>query len=342
MRSLQELWLHLDLEAGSKANASERKLVRRRVFDHAPVPIYVAVASPDRNRLLLVDVPDAWNLAAGELPLWAGMEIAIWPEMDKPGRSLLVMRQLLPAHREVFETVVTDIADSVASTHRPDDARRMLLSALQKWQTFFDKHGTDGLSPELQQGLFGELCTLRSCTNSTLGPHQSLTAWTGGDRTTHDFQFVGGAIEVKTTRGKLPSKVRISNERQLDDSGLQMLLLVAVSLEVRKHGGQTLPELVSELRQGLVTDAQLATLFELPLLRYGYLDAHADHYSSAYFVEFTRSYKVRPTFPRLITSDLPNGLGDLAYSVSLSACSDFEVDLVPTLAHLAVVADRHG
>ena len=97
------------------------------------------------------------------------------------------------------------------------------------------------LSREKQQGLFAELKFLLKLISSTqISNHNAVESWKGGENH-HDFQFKNRVVEVKSTTSKEPKKVKISNEKQLNDTDLDCLMLSIFSQQY--SGGETLGDL---------------------------------------------------------------------------------------------------
>jgi hypothetical protein len=95
-------------------------------------------------------------------------------------------------------------------------------------------------------------------------------------------------------------------------------------LETQEGGSATLPALVDQVRSTLATWPAAREIFEEALLAVGYLDRHAPRYAGiAYAVRQTNDFCVRPNFPRIVEADLPAGVGDASYQLSLAACSGF-------------------
>ena len=156
-----------------------------------------------------------------------------------------------------------------------------------------------------------------------------------------DFQFSGGAVEVKTTAAKQPQSVRITSERQLDDTGVGALFLHVVVVDEREVPaggtvpGQSLSALIADDRIGLSADVIALSAFNDRLLDRGWLDAHASRYEGRrWTVRGERTYQVRRGFPRLVEVDLPTGVGDVNFAVSLAACEPFAAPVSAMLAAL--------
>jgi hypothetical protein len=140
-----------------------------------------------------------------------------------------------------------------------------------------------------------------------------------------DFAFGAAAVEVKTTTGAQPQLLRITSERQLDTTALDHLALFHLSLDAREGTGQTLPDLVGEIRT-ILLDPAAADVFEDRLFGAGYLDAQAAQYRTGYTLREAGIFIVGEGFPRLVEADCPPGVGDVIYSIAVSALTPFAVD----------------
>jgi len=150
--------------------------------------------------------------------------------------------------------------------------------------------------------------------------------WTGSKGTQQDFQFSGCAVEVKTTSAKQHQKLAIASERQLDDTGAGAIVLLHLSLDVRQGQGETLPGIVSSMRSLVVENAIARDELENLLFEVGYLDIHATRYENiGYTIREHNYFKVGADFPKIIESDLRNGVGDVRYTISVAECKRFSI-----------------
>ena len=122
------------------------------------------------------------------------------------------------------------------------------------------------------------------------------------------------------------SKVYIAGERQLDERGFPALYLCVLLLEKVRTAGISLPELVVPLLREQLKEERARGTFEEKLLSFGCLDVHFARYDQRYLFHRIRAFAVTTGFPRM-QPPLPDGVGDLTYSIALSACSSFEVDM---------------
>ncbi len=324
------VWHELDGEATATRGPA---LVRRLVEAGSGAELHLAVGVPEGRRYLMVRMPDDWNGDTAGFPKWRGARIGPFQGSEKPSpHQFLVIEQGEDSPREVFEVLVADVADAVINRGAREDVPAVVTGRLDRWKTFFEVRGLVGLSPESQQGLFGEIWFLREHLLPKAGPFSAVSSWDVSHRALHDFQFPRHAFEVKTSAAKQHQRVHIASERQLDSTGLDSLHLVVISISVVQGGGETLPEMVASIRDLLSKAPPTVRLFEEKLLDEGYTDAHAELYKSGYAFRNVRVYRVGPDFPRVLESDLKPGVGDVSYSVVLSACEPFKSTLEEALS----------
>jgi len=206
-------------------------------------------------------------------------------------------------------------------------ALQKFYGLLVEWQTFMEKY-PDGLSRETQTGLYGELNVLRDVVLTSASEDiWAVKGWLGWERKNQDFQFPEMAIEVKTTSQNIPEKIHISNVLQLDDHGLDPLLLAVVHVDRNHAKGETLPEMVQALRKRLGSGSEPCKLLNRGLMEAGYIDEHEEQYLSARYKLLKRDfYRVRDKFPRLITKQLLPGVTDVKYDINIQACQGFKVN----------------
>jgi hypothetical protein len=69
-------------------------------------------------------------------------------------------------------------------------------------------------------------------------------------------------------------------------------------------------------------------IFLNKLLKSGYIEFQRNNYlQSGFIINEVNFYKVCEGFPRITGRDLPDGTGDVRYSVSLSGTGDFLIEI---------------
>lgn len=320
---ISEIWSALDAEAGSHGR------FRRRIHQESVADLYLVVEKPANTRALLIDV-DLSGVELGDLPSGRGVDFRHVPATTGgQGLELVLSKQ---SFADLFDVLVTDVAKGAASGVDNADVAARVTDRVRRWQNFLRDNST-GLSEERQRGLFGELFFLRRVLLGAVPAFVAVDKWVGPSRAPQDFAFGAAAVEVKTTKGAHPQLLRISSERQLDSTALDHLAMFHLSVDAREGVGQTLPDLVREIRRFLISPAA-RDLFEDRLFGAGYLDAQAGLYTAGYTIRAASIFLVGPGFPRIVESDCPEGVGDVRYSIAVSALTSFNVDasvLIPLI-----------
>ena len=319
--TLQQVWADLEKQG------AETGAYRRRIHPEAVVDLYLVVHKPENSRGLLVDV-DLSGVELGELPAGRGVDLRWVTGTGGHPAIELVLAQ--PAFRDLFDALVTDVAETAALATDAGDAAQRVAERMRRWQTFLKTSGS-GLSGERQRGLYGELYFLSKVLTGRVPTEAAVESWKGPYRARQDFSFGTFAVEVKTTVANLHQNLRISSERQLDTTPLPRGLdLFHLSVDGRPGAGQTLPEIVAEVRGKIGSSAQ----FEDSLFAAGYLDAQAVAYVTGYTVREANVFRVTESFPRLQEKDCPNGVAEVTYSVAVSALGPFLIDVGQLLASI--------
>lgn len=320
---LQQIWE--DLEKNLSDNSSSHQRTYRRLDLEKETGVRLGCTSPGSVWELLIEAGSYGENYSLEFPKWKGMDFEVLT-LDVPKRDTTHIRLFLEQreNRDIFVTVCADLVQTLDGCLTNESRRSEITDFLTRWSRFFERHGQEGLSSEEQRGLYGELQWLQHMARAGIEPLAAVNSWKGCTRNYHDFEANGHVVEVKTTMTKEPRKVQINNERQLDDRGLNSLHLFVLTLAKSSGGGETLPNLVQSLR-GIFSGKPVAYTFEHSLREAGYLDIHVHIYNNSYSAIKKELFRVREGFPRI--TDVPQGLGDLHYTVVLSACGHFKYEL---------------
>lgn len=326
---IDELWKALESDADAGKPSAGGWLLRL-ARPTAGCPLFVGVELASRRRAMLLQLPAASMPPRRHWPRCKGLE-ALAIQME--GDTFFGVALKEPRHGDVFTALSEDLARRMSEVETPAEQVRSFIGQLARWQKFLSA-SLEGLSEEVQRGLWGELHFLREHLIPALGT-AAVAGWKGPMRAHQDFQFENWAIEVKTTLAKQPQVVRITSERQLDDSFWPALFLYVLALDVRQDGGETLLSVVATLRMSLAGDAAAQEQFEDALLAVGYLDNHAELYAErGYVIRSQKAFRVKQEFPRLLEKYLPTGVGDVNYGLAVGACEPFIVDFEAAVAAL--------
>lgn len=298
--------------------------IERGVHPDAAVELRLAVTNPGAVRSFALSVPSEAVRDLEEIPEAVGLRSTLEIGSDREPATLEIALED-EAARDVFTVLAGDIIEAAARSEEGASAVRAWISRLRRWQKLLQQSPL-GLSAKRQRGLYAELWVLRERILPITDVEEALSAWVGPEKAVHDFHTRAMHIEVKSSVAGEPQVVRINGERQLDESGTPGLCLVHLSLAVSREQGETLPEMVASVRT-LASGGAEEVLLEDRLVDAGYHDAHAVRYGGTHYtLRDCRLFRVGAGFPRIIESELADGLGRVDYRLAVAACDDHEIE----------------
>ncbi|MDP9895935.1 hypothetical protein J2W32_005035 [Variovorax boronicumulans] len=234
----------------------------------------------------------------------------------------LVLTLARHVDRDLFIGLCDTLIASLLNVADSQVALAVSLAHLKRWKAFLAGRKARVLSEEEVRGLFAELYVLRLLYRQTLPHRIAVNAWCGVDDAHQDFIFENTAIEVKSLSGRERNSVRISSEDQLEGLTDNLFLMtVRLSDMPDAEKALSLNGLVALIEQELNTSEALEQ-FSGKIAGIGYAPL-ADYDAPRFLVSATNSYRVTEEFPRLIRSQLPQGLVHVSYDVQLEAIEQF-------------------
>ncbi len=322
---IEQIWQAI--EEGLAAEPTKRVgWLLRLARPAAQCPLFVAIESATRRRAVLLRLPKGSVPPRRRWPRCRGLDTLILTIAGKEHFGVVLKEERFA---DVFTSLAEDLLRRVSEAANPVEQAGAFLGQLARWRKFLSA-SSEGLTDEEQRGLWGELKFLRDHLCPILGS-RSVPGWRGAERAHQDYQLEAGAIEVKTTLAKQPQVIKITSERQLDYAAWPILILCVIALEARELAGETLPQIIASLRIELAADAESREQFEDKLLLAGYHDAHAERYvERGYIVRAETFLRVEEGFPLLTERDLPRGVGDVCYRLTVAACMDYALSEAET------------
>jgi len=319
MMKIEKIWSELE----NDKSFSHGLLIRRYSGDIFP-DIFVAIKSPEGFRCIAASLSNTENVNISLFSNLRDIGIEIIPDDQNSNQNYLIFKLLNSEHRDIFSVLCEDLILSVAALKSEDKLLKELINRFEKWKSLFDKMSSHGLTPEEQQGLFGEIFLLKKLLTSFDQTSFVLSSWVGVENQVRDFQYNNWGIEVKTTQANNYQIIQISSERQLDTSNLEHLFLFNLSIESHLNSGLTLNSLVDSVRLLLSGDFSSLNKFNNKLFEAGYFEIHRGNYSeTGYFIRNETFYRVEKNFPRIEERDIRPGVSGVKYSIFLAPNSDF-------------------
>lgn len=328
-----EIWKEINEESRNNPHS----LIARKISTVSRHAVFIATDFNKNIRSLFIDLPPEIYINQNRLPLFRGLQIN---EVnisigDYHNHRFLKISQTIPETENIFELFVSDICNDIISLSSFSTLESTLIFSLNEWKIFFEKCAEELLSLSVQQGLFGELSFLESYILKKYPAYDSMLYWTGAKRTNHDFQFQSIAVEIKTSTGKQHKKIQINSEKQLDPTGLKKLYMILYCLNIHDNDPEkSISSKIKSVRNIISDDPVALSIFEAQLIRAGYNKDNAHLYTSGFSISRIKLYEISDGFPSITASILPEGVGDLKYSIMVSSCGKFEITESELIKHI--------
>jgi hypothetical protein len=317
----------------------ERALIEENKDVYQLEPIYfqkpyllIGLDLLNNQKRLYIDITDEnWNSEQLKaFPMWRGIHInqeyfsKIGPLKDK---NFLVISQEVDESDDIFENVLQNIVDHILVDEELP-LYTSIYEVLDRWHNFFKKKWDAKLSEEEEAGLFGELYYINKWLEYfPADPPLIINDWKGPLRFRIDFVRKKSGIEIKTLSPKIRDEVKISSEKQLElNPVINELFLYVLKIEKNDTVGCSLESIAKNIEEKLIKKApSLAVKFrEILLLN----NIKVEEYNSIYFfIHEEIAYEIRKEFPRIESKQLPKGVSRISYSLDLSHCEEFIVDV---------------
>jgi hypothetical protein len=322
MTKINQIWEELE----NDKSFSHGLLLRR--YSGAVLPdVYVAMQHPEKLLCICVSISDTIEINISAFSNLQEIQVDLFPSPTQTRKNSLVFKLLNFQHKDIFTVLCEDLITSIAKETNERKLVKEILNRFEKWKSLFNKIGLQGLTPEEQRGLFGELYFLRKYLLFNRNFLEVVNTWIGTERQVRDFQSGTWALEVKTTHGNNHQKVHISSERQLDITNLNDLFLSHISLEQMQNSGETLNDIIDSIIAILQNDTLALNKYKAKIYEVGYFDLQRSLYETVgYHIRQDVFYKVEHDFPRIQESEIRVGVGDVKYSIILSQCTTFLID----------------
>ncbi len=333
MERIKQIWTKLEEQSSSVSG-----FFKIRYSDSSKCDLFLGMKSPESARILIIRAPLERGKEFNFRYEFRGLKFEKIYDPDDNKYLLLNLVLADIQFKDVFDTLIEDILTAVIDETETNIILKNYSNRLIKWQSLFERFKQQGLNPEEQRGLFGELYFIRKFMNVNPDFTNIILSWLGSEKKIRDFQFGKWSVEVKTTQGNNHQRIHVSSERQLDTANLDDLFLYHISLESRQQSGESLNDIVDSLSRMLINDLLALNQFRNKLIEAGFFDLHRQYYSEiGYFVRQDIFYKVENSFPRIEEKDIRDGVGDVKYSIVISQCSDFMVTEENTFKKLTFI-----
>ena len=322
MTKINQIWSEL-----ANDKSFSKGLLFRRYSGSVLPDVYIALQVPEQLLCIYISINESTDVNTSNFVNLQEIQVEIFKSPFENLKNILIFKLLNFEHKDIFAVLCEDLIANIANETNEKKIIKLILNRFEKWKSLFNKIKPQGLSPEEQRGLYGELTFIKKYLQESDDYEYVIDSWVGSEKQVRDFQNNDWAVEVKTTHGNNHQKVQINNERQLDLSNIEKLYLYHISLEQLQNTGESLNELVDFLSELLSSDMVAFTKFKSKLYEVGYFDFQRNLYDSiGYLIRQDVFYEIENEFPRIEEKDIRIGVGDVKYSIILSQCIPFIID----------------
>ena len=251
------------------------------------------------------------------------VDLQQFPSTDKQNLVLALERSV---DRDIFHGLCQTLIESLSAARDSSSALAIALNHIKRWKAFLAGRRSRLLTPEEVRGLFAELEFLNILNKEHLKDKNAVEAWCGAEKVHQDFVFGDTAVEVKSISGRERNSILISSEDQLETvcNNLFLAVIRLGKLPDMVADGLSLNDQVARIA-GQFSDPSAANLYWEKVAAYGYVKV-PDYDMPCYAVLRQRMYRVDDSFPRLVRSQLPEGIARLHYDIELEKIEAYECD----------------
>ena len=237
------------------------------------------------------------------------------------GRQRLVLTLEKQVDRDLFESLCRTLVASLEHATDSTTSLAIAVAHIRRWKAFLSGR-SHHLSPEEVRGLFAELIFLLELMDRLPTAEIAVAAWLGPEKSHQDFIYGNTAVEIKSLSGTERSTVSISSEDQLESLNDALFLRIyRISDLPDAAGSRSLNQLVTDVQTRLGDGATIEE-FDRKLTAHRY--APLPDYDEPHFVvSERRTFRVTNGFPRLVRSELPEGIAKTSYDIKLEAIDRF-------------------
>lgn len=317
MINIKDIW---DKQVASRKN----EVIKERIFELKNINCNIGTISFSNAKIFTLEIESDVIIHSNYLKRFIGVEVQVLP-LEGEYKELAII--LLDVElTDVFVLFIEDIIKSLSIANNSVEALTIIASRINYWKKLFGKYSNGLLTPEQQRGLFGELFFLKKMLDSNSNYQIIINAWQAPTGSNQDFYFDGNTVEVKTSKSN-NSSIKISNEFQLDITGLKSLYIAFYKLNEYPDENHTLLNLIEEIRLLLLDSIDILKEFNLKLESLGITPETEEEYNNVgYVVRDEKYYQVTDEFPKIISSMVSEAVSKISYEISPIEFEKFEIE----------------
>lgn len=226
---------------------------------------------------------------------------------------------------DVFLRLVTHLVSASRRDSKPESAWKSVAAVLDEWKRLLQMRPQGLLNIDELRGLVGELWLVLHRFAKVMPIDQVIAGWLGPLGAPQDFWYeLTGFHEAKSI-GPSVTRIKISSAHQLDEQGMELLVLQVPQVASSETGAVNLIALVEDVSAQLSVLSDGTAELDVRIKRLG-VDLEHPYYADTWFrVNAVETFNVIEGFPAIRHSGLQDGVARVRYSLDRSAIAPFLV-----------------
>ena len=296
------------------------------VFDKGTKQTFWWFKTEEKNLALLfsVELPDTNIPQEKKFPRLKLLKFS--PFNDVSGKRYLSIELLDNSQKELFCQFCWVLINSCMDIDGEQEAVDRLFARSWRWHSLLSKGVKKQLSEEKQKGLIGELYFLSNILFEHLAPKRAIESWEGPTGSPKDFDLTPLHVEIKAKRPTSRPLISISSEDQLEIiSDTRLFLAVFAIFPSEQEASMTLIDWYEFIEEKLYDqDPTLLDRFNTLIVETGF-DFQDDYSEFSWDIKEIIYYEITDDFPRIVGSQLVDGVEKVNYSLDMNKLKDFQI-----------------
>lgn len=296
--------------------------------------VYLAYKSPEMIKTILVEATSTLVSDIKEFKA-KGFKIFFEGVSNYPNKTRLCIQLLDNDFEEIFFEITDLLLESIKEVETEDVLIKKVLERILIYQAFFEKPKNTGFRINAQQGLFTELDFMEKKLFHKIGIDKCLNIWKAPDSGLHDFTGFGNSLEMKSTNTIPAQNIGVTSEFQLNDKRVSSLYLCVTEINRNVTNGENLSQKIDKI-SSIIKDKEpdQSEKFDLLIAKYGYFNLHSPDYLTKFSVNLRFYYKIEGQFPRIVPTELSEGVKRVGYQIDLNQCEEWKIDETEAINNL--------
>lgn len=319
-KKTKNIWKEIEIEKGNSNG------IKYRLFSpESDALIYLGILGGNSQKCLLIPHVEINQETLSNFPKFEHINITFVEFTQPLTTSAICVILETDTLIDLFSFLCEDLIERIEA--KPNEYLKILGERLILWKKLFEAQSPTGLSLEDQRGLWGEIRFISDLLEKGMAAQDAINSWKGPKGMPKDFSTQLSDIEIKTSIQSNHPKITINGAEQLTKNQDKNLFLVCYQIQ-ESQLGTSLLEIINNLQSSLEGTPTALLEFNETLFLTGFFNCALEEYNiPKYSLKETKFFNVIEGFPRLSIDTVPEGIGDLRYTITLSSLSNFRTTL---------------